>query len=184
MIECNRCGQCCQKIYINYGCLDKIAERKKNKKLSGDYLFVHENFEIIKNLYYRCGIAWTVFRCKLYNIETGLCPIHENKPMICKGYPYYNKSIDNMVEGLEPVVGLYPGCSYEKLYYYGKIKKILMDWNKERGGSNVKRIYKNIEKRLICYLKSEYKDYQDVCDVCHYDLESAVDLALSCFEDE
>jgi hypothetical protein len=33
-------------------------------------------------------------------------------------------------------------------------------------------------------LKEEFKEYQNVCDVVHYDVEAAIDLALFCFEDE
>lgn len=110
--SCNRCGDCCTKIYVRHrkGIIKDEAEFYKLQKLHPFYsgLSIVEKNEN--------GI---MFKCKHFNTEKHQCNIHKFRSSICRKYPsedlfkfnayisekcgYYFKPIDKFSDILEQV---------------------------------------------------------------------------------
>ena len=77
---CNRCGDCCSKIYVNHkhGVIKDEKEFSKLKNLHPFYNFL----EIIDK-----DSNGLVFKCNKYDKEKHICTIHKIRPGICRRYP-------------------------------------------------------------------------------------------------
>ena len=78
--SCNRCGDCCSKIYVNHrkGIIKTEEEFNKLKRLHPFYTFL-EIIDKDKN-----GL---VFKCNKFDKEQRICTIHKLRPSICRRYP-------------------------------------------------------------------------------------------------
>ena len=122
--KCLRCGQCCSRIYMPLQ-----FERDHDSPIritdSADMAFVKQNWYkigegVIDNRGYEGRESWqcVIYRCIAYIPGTG-CTIYDQRPDVCRGYPFYNGSIYQINKSC------YPGCGFEKAWYYKRLLQIL-----------------------------------------------------------
>lgn len=78
--KCNRCGDCCSKIYVNHqkDIIKTTEEFEKLKKLHPFYTFL----EVVDK-----DDNGLVFKCNKFDKEKRICTIHKYRPGICRRYP-------------------------------------------------------------------------------------------------
>lgn len=78
--KCNRCGDCCSKIYVNHkkDTIKTIEEFEKLKNLHPFYTFL----EVVDK-----DNNGLVFKCNKFDKEKHICTIHKFRPGICRRYP-------------------------------------------------------------------------------------------------
>ena len=78
--KCNRCGDCCSKIYVNHkkDTIKTIEEFEKLKNLHPFYTFL----EVVDK-----DNNGLVFKCNKFDKEKNICTIHKFRPGICRRYP-------------------------------------------------------------------------------------------------
>ena len=78
--KCNRCGDCCSKIYVNHkkDTIKSIEEFEKLKNLHPFYTFL----EVVDK-----DNNGLVFKCNKFDKEKHICTIHKFRPGICRRYP-------------------------------------------------------------------------------------------------
>ena len=78
--KCNRCGRCCEKIYVKHG--KKILKDEDNfKKLQNLHAF-YTDLEVVGK-----DDTGLIFRCKQLDPKTRLCKNHKKRDRICRDYP-------------------------------------------------------------------------------------------------
>jgi Fe-S-cluster containining protein len=108
------CGQCCRKIHFSA----RTCWQLKEGYLNGPEIdFINENLEYIGPSEEVGGfttkdVKFGVYRCKLIT-EDNKCSVHENKPYLCSGYPWYNHGLQADKSQPWP----YKGCGYERISY-------------------------------------------------------------------
>lgn len=120
MKELSRCtGQCCEAFTIQGKTLQEVKEKYEEalKNNSNDKQYIKDLFRIQdmlidlgKHLTHpihpeikiKTQEPVTFFTCKYFNKETRLCTDYDNRPKMCKDYPFYNN--DGKCE--------YPGCTF------------------------------------------------------------------------
>ncbi len=81
--HCNLCGRCCREIYLNAESgpirsrwqFDRLCKKKPEFK----------RFVIVENKF----MKKLVFRCSMLS-EEGTCMDYDNRPLLCKRFPYSN----------------------------------------------------------------------------------------------
>jgi Fe-S-cluster containining protein len=98
--KCNKCGMCCRVICLNGSMFDFL----RLNTLNGDTGFIINNFRMItreealkinpylENWFKNTTNKYYTYKCKQFDEKKKLCLIHKNKPYMCKGYPYYDKT--------------------------------------------------------------------------------------------
>lgn len=78
--QCNRCGMCCQRIYVRHkkSVVKTDEEFKKLKRLHPFYTYL----EVIDK-----DDLGLVFKCNNFDKEKKICSIHNSRPGICRRYP-------------------------------------------------------------------------------------------------
>ena len=78
--KCNRCGDCCSKMYVNHkkDTIKTIEEFEKLKNLHPFYTFL----EVVDK-----DNNGLVFKCNKFDKEKHICTIHKFRPGICRRYP-------------------------------------------------------------------------------------------------
>ena len=78
--KCNRCGDCCSKIYVNHkkDTIKTIEEFEKLKHFHPFYTFL----EVVDK-----DNNGLVFKCNKFDKEKHICTIHKFRPGICRRYP-------------------------------------------------------------------------------------------------
>lgn len=78
--QCNRCGMCCQRIYVRHksSVVNSIEDFEKLKLLHPFYTYL----EVIDE-----DDLGLVFKCNNFDSEIKGCKIHKNRPGICRRYP-------------------------------------------------------------------------------------------------
>lgn len=110
--KCNRCGDCCSKIYVKHksGVLRDEDEFKTLQKIHAFYA----GLEIIDK-----DNQGLVFKCNKFDKEKRICTIHKIRSSICRKYPneeifkfngvmsekcgYYFKPIESFSEVLKKI---------------------------------------------------------------------------------
>jgi Fe-S-cluster containining protein len=106
--ECNRCGDCCEHLRLNFtkrALRRFLAAPHRSDPALDDHAatarFIVEHWHRVAG-----GGAATIFACDRFDPTTRLCTAHDDRPPICRGYPFY---------GAPPavaVVQLSPRCSF------------------------------------------------------------------------
>ncbi len=119
--KCNRCGDCCSKIYVNHkkDTIKTIEEFEKLKNLHPFYTFL----EVIDK-----DSNGLVFKCNKFDKDKHICTIHKLRPGICRRYP--SEIILNMNGVMSDKCGFYfkPIDSFEEVLkkQINKTKKFLI----------------------------------------------------------
>jgi len=111
MGKCNMCGLCCKALSLGYSmsyAVERIKEVRVGTDLHAHYTFVIEHLEeqtheqafatnpYLEEEYKRRGgrpeniQKFHFYRCKMLS-ENNLCTIHDHKPQMCSGYPWYGR---------------------------------------------------------------------------------------------
>jgi len=95
MTECNRCGECCENMPLN---LTKRQLRAVLAEASGDagdaaQRDLEENARFILGHWHRSGGGGTRTRysCDAFDPASRLCTAHDERPPICRGFPWYDR---------------------------------------------------------------------------------------------
>ena len=85
MTECSRCGDCCDPVWYPYGPADL---RQLNERVdSPDVRFAVAHWRATGEQR-DDGHAYT---CDFFDATTRLCTAHDERPPICRGYPWYDE---------------------------------------------------------------------------------------------
>lgn len=80
--KCNKCGACCENIYVRHnGKVIKTQEEFEKIKKEDSYSF-YQHISIINK-----DDFGLVFECNKFDKEKRLCKDHKNRPSICRNYP-------------------------------------------------------------------------------------------------
>lgn len=113
MTQCKQCGMCCEVVALSKSFKEIKALASDGDKTS-DCNFAARNFIPISekqahkiNPHLKNSENRFYYRCKMYCELTKKCTIHDIKPRICSGFPWYNN---------EPREGalLSENCSFQK----------------------------------------------------------------------
>lgn len=139
--DCNKCGRCCEAIRLSY---TKEQLIEKFGIGHSDTKFVIENWNEITREEARQINPWffeqykelekredsVYYTCSKFNKETRLCGAYKDRPYVCEGYPFYEKSPHNKIINGElkliPTYSLYSvDCAFHKTLateeeWYGK----------------------------------------------------------------
>lgn len=109
MTECNKCGDCCETIY--FPSMDRVAEIVKwvsHPEAKGwteeydnnvvDALFTTENWKLNDDE--------QTYHCLKFDKENRICSVHEDRPYVCRGFPWYGK------KPWKEAIAKYPSCSF------------------------------------------------------------------------
>jgi Fe-S-cluster containining protein len=105
---CAACGSCCDPVVLKADVYTGCCERAR----AGDV--VHDNDRFIAQHWHPQGAivldAETLLelRCDAFDPATRLCTAREDRPPVCRDYPWYGE--DPVTSGRGP--RLYPDCSY------------------------------------------------------------------------
>lgn len=78
--QCNRCGDCCKRIYVRHK-KDVIKDEQEFEKLKRLHPF-YLGLEIVEK-----DDNGLVFRCTNFDEENHICKIHSKRYAICRKYP-------------------------------------------------------------------------------------------------
>ena len=96
--KCNRCGCCCEKIYVKHGS-SIICDKETFEKLQKMHKF-YANLEVVGS-----DETGLIFKCNFLDPLTRLCTNHKNRDRICAQYP--QEEIFSMGASLSD------GCGYK-----------------------------------------------------------------------
>jgi Fe-S-cluster containining protein len=84
--ECSACGCCCDPVWYAYGPGDlrQLAERTESPDARFAVAHWHPTGEQ--------SDAGHAYRCDFFDPVTRLCTGHEERPPICRGYPWYDEA--------------------------------------------------------------------------------------------
>lgn len=114
MTECNKCGDCCDVIRL------KQTKQELRERKFRDYEFLMKNWKRISK-----SVANSInpslvklelvsekksfyYSCEKFNSTTRTCEAHEERPSVCRGFPWYNGLIEPNQLTLSP----YKRCSF------------------------------------------------------------------------
>jgi Fe-S-cluster containining protein len=106
--HCIGCGMCCRAITLAYTKKDIRKVWPEDKGTSK--WFVLKNWHRISRdqalkenpnvVNMEKQIGWYWYTCSMFDRETNKCKVHDSKPRICKGYPWYgNEPNDTALYG-------------------------------------------------------------------------------------
>lgn len=110
MTECNKCGDCCET--ITFSQIEKVTDIVKwvthpdsqfiNREDLDvnviDALFITDNWELNDDE--------KTYHCNKFDKVNRLCSMHESRPYVCRGFPWYGK------ETHEEAISIYKNCSF------------------------------------------------------------------------
>lgn len=114
--SCHMCGKCCEAIHLLQS-PQEVASIAESEKMSGDARFITDNWTPITkeeaftiNPYLKQnedGLAekgidnvygkFYYYTCTQLDKETRKCRVHENRPQVCSGYPWYGRRPNNSI---------------------------------------------------------------------------------------
>lgn len=130
-MSCIMCSQCCRKIHFSKQIHQSICYYKKSGKTrKTDIPFIAENWKYLGKASEVGGFLYKlphkevpeemyIYSCNLVT-EDNKCSIHDKKPKICSGYPYYG---DEKFTGNSPYP--YKGCGDEMDFWHIHLRDVL-----------------------------------------------------------
>lgn len=158
-MSCNMCGQCCRMIHLNerfHLLIQANGDHSEFDDISfcienWEYIGESSNFDILSRITNRnknsIDDVFYVYKCG-HVTDDNKCSIHNEKPIVCSGYPYYGD------KNLNSYPWPYPDCCYEKSYYELEMLKILKDYLLQFQTDNGS----NASKVLVDSIKGEVDD--------------------------
>jgi Fe-S-cluster containining protein len=94
MTDCSMCGDCCENIRLN---IDRgtLLQRVSDGKAAGTYLkdavFILNNMIPDGTVARQGNTVKQTLQCKKFDKETRKCTAHNDRPEMCRRYPWYGK---------------------------------------------------------------------------------------------
>jgi Fe-S-cluster containining protein len=85
MTECSACGDCCDPVWYSWGPAD-IRQRASRITADDDLTFISAHWRATGER--RDGLH--AYRCDFFDSDSRLCTAHDDRPPICRGYPWYD----------------------------------------------------------------------------------------------
>jgi Fe-S-cluster containining protein len=117
---CAQCGQCCQEIILQAPLGDVLIEWQEYVAACADTGHTPDMSQLGSGLNFPFMIAhWHLredaslkgtqlgFSCDMYDPLHRVCTIHENRPPVCRGFPWYDDGVNT-----ESIHRQYTRCSY------------------------------------------------------------------------
>ena len=100
MGDCNGCGACCRVILLeqSWDEVQQMAALTRVLGIPSDHQFVAEHWRPLaraeamqRNPFYTSRVAPTahLYTCDRLGVD-GLCMAHDERPLVCRGYPWYD----------------------------------------------------------------------------------------------
>ena len=90
MTACARCGDCCEHIMANadpYLIVDRIAEGDPGE----DFAFIFAHWDVTAG---PDRLGRYTYRCRRFDTETRTCTAHDDRPHVCRDFPWYEDAGD------------------------------------------------------------------------------------------
>lgn len=85
MTECSACGDCCDPVWYPWGAAD-VRQRATSATDSADLTFIARHWRPTGET--REGLH--AYACDFFDPDSRLCTAHDQRPPICRGYPWYD----------------------------------------------------------------------------------------------
>lgn len=87
--DCGRCGDCCENIPCSFDLATVYVARDKHMQQDLDFIREHWHpmYEVEDHTKQR-------FSCDAFDTDTRLCTAHEDRPPVCRDYPWYGREPD------------------------------------------------------------------------------------------
>lgn len=111
-LGCAACGGCCDPVHLSESSrlnIERLAAldlAELNEPTRADVEFTAEHWTEIR----RDPDGGAAYSCDRYDPNTRLCTAHDDRPPVCRNYPFYGRPGDPSSLGLTPGGG--PDCSY------------------------------------------------------------------------
>jgi Fe-S-cluster containining protein len=83
--ECSACGDCCDPVWYAWGPAD-VRQRASRPTDSADLPFIAEHWHATGEQ----RDDMHAYQCDFFDPDSRLCTAHDQRPPICRGYPWYS----------------------------------------------------------------------------------------------
>jgi Fe-S-cluster containining protein len=87
MTECSACGDCCDPVWYPWGPAD-VRQRAERADAPADLGFIAEHWRATGQR--RDDLH--AYVCDRFDRASRLCTAHDERPPICRGYPWYDEA--------------------------------------------------------------------------------------------
>ena len=143
--DCKSCGQCCKAIYLPLS-FEEIRDIATKDKTNKDAIYISKNWnEItieeakkINPYFFKKYEKESIkihekhfFVCNSFNSETNKCGDYENRPHVCRGFPFYPHKLNIHNKLIDGELKLIPDYSlYSEDCVFHKALATEEEWNK------------------------------------------------------
>lgn len=94
MTECAQCGDCCENMTLTLTKVQARAIVADPLRCTADRVV---DAQFFLDHWHRVGGArtGTTWSCDRFDTETRTCTAHDDRPPVCRGYPWYEKEPDS-----------------------------------------------------------------------------------------
>jgi Fe-S-cluster containining protein len=85
--QCSACGDCCDPVWYPWGPAD-VRQRADRDDAPADLRFIDAHWRATGER--RGGLH--AYACDRFDPGTRLCTAHDERPPICRGYPWYDEA--------------------------------------------------------------------------------------------
>lgn len=107
MTDCARCGDCCEQIWLSAQVMDRLARSVAGEVMPeaqrADLDFIEAHWHVLETL----DDGGAKLSCDQFDAEARVCTAHDERPPVCRGYPWYGAPPTQAV-----VEKLSPHCSF------------------------------------------------------------------------
>jgi Fe-S-cluster containining protein len=87
MTQCSACGDCCDPVWYPWGAAD-IRQRADRDLDNADLTFIAAHWRATGERHDDLH----AYACDRFDPESRLCTAHDERPPICRGYPWYDET--------------------------------------------------------------------------------------------
>jgi len=112
LTTCNKCGDCCSVVALRYTKRMLLARVKSGELDPKETKWIMKNLRRISRtsaariLGRQPNKSYFFYVCTIFDPEENVCSDYEDRPRMCKGFPWYGRTPD------KDVIANYPNCSY------------------------------------------------------------------------
>lgn len=90
--ECARCGSCCDPVTLDADVYAEVMEDARSSETLGpNRRFIAQHWRILSAYPDEDGKHWLRIRCDVYDPLHRACSAHEDRPPVCKDFPWYEE---------------------------------------------------------------------------------------------
>lgn len=108
-LGCARCGSCCNPAFLAPDEAAKVDKARDYLAAGGEHEFTVDSIPFILDHWHELGRDedGVRYECDQYDPATRSCTAHENRPQVCRGFPWYGDD-----PSPERAATLARGCSF------------------------------------------------------------------------